>query len=69
MTKPNHDDLRALQRFGSAILTERTNLIGSDFADIRVHQIERNFPQDSNGVVVQFIVSNHAIGKVLANQD
>lgn len=59
--------IRALCKVGAAIFG-RNNVIGTDFADIRVCRIEREFPQDSSGVKIQFTISNHALGK-LSNGD
>ena len=39
------------------------NLIGTDIADVRAERVEHEFAQDSAGVRVSFIVSNHFIGK------
>ena len=63
--------IRALCKVGAAIFGRnngRNNVIGTDFADIRVCRIEREFPQDSSGVKIQFTISNHALGK-LSNGD
>lgn len=44
-----------------------TNLIGTDFDQISVHEVKgMNFPQQSNGegLHISFAISYHAIGKI-----
>ena len=53
----------ALRTLGTALFGTN-NLGGTDFADVDVSQVERDFPQDKAGVRIQFSVSNMAIGKV-----
>ena len=53
---------RALLKF-CRDLFKTSNLIGSDFKDVSVLQVERPFEQDKAGLPVQFTVSWHAIGK------
>ena len=63
-----YDGYRALRTMCRAIFGSEdrpTNLIGSDFKDIRVMQISRDFAQAETGVLVQFVISNHALEKVL----
>ena len=48
-----------------AALFGRNNLIGTDFADLKAERKDHEFCQDSAGVVFQFCVSNHALGKVM----
>ncbi len=43
----------------------RNNLIASDFADIDATEIAHEFMQDANGVRFEFVVSNHALGKLM----
>ena len=59
----------ALWRLCQAIFGPRSNLIGTDFADVQLWVVERKFPQDANGVVIQFAISNHALEKVIATQE
>ena len=53
---------RALLEFCRGLFNT-SNLIGSDFEDVSVLQVERRFAQDKAGLHVQFTVSWHAIGK------
>ena len=54
---------QAIQKIGK-ILFGRNNLIPSDFADARAFEVERPFFQDRAGVLIQFVVSHHALGKI-----
>lgn len=59
--------VRALRRLLVALGDERhAPLIGTDFADIELARVEREFAQDVNGVRFSFVVSNHALGKVIS---
>lgn len=42
-----------------------TNLIASDFDGVDVEEIDWDFAQAWQGVRISFVVSNHALGKVL----
>ena len=42
-----------------------TNLIGSDFDGVDIQEIDWDFVQAWKGVRISFVVSNHALGKVL----
>lgn len=68
MTNNEWTQVEALRTLCAAIFG-RNNLIGSDFADVKAWQVKRKFEQDSNGVLVQFCISNHAIGKVTSSQE
>ena len=57
------EKIRALQTLGAALFG-RNNLIGSDFDDVGAWKVERKFAQDGNGILIQFSVAWHAIGKV-----
>ena len=48
--------------FGNLIGTG--NLVGTDFANVKVERVEQVFPQDSRGYRIQFTVSSHAVGKL-----
>ena len=52
-----------LQRIGRAIFGQN-NLIGTDFEDISVSKVKRKFVQDGGGVLIQFSISNNALGKI-----
>ena len=67
-TSDIHHLLRTMCRaiFGSEECP--TNLIGSDFKDIRVMEISRDFAQAETGVLIQFVISNHALEKVLRQE-
>ena len=44
----------------------RNNLISSDFEDVDVWKVEREYTQTSSGgVLVQFSISLHALGKIM----
>ena len=59
---------RALQKLCKVIFG-RNNLIGTDFLDVMAWRVERQSIQEfGGGVLIQFVVTNHALGKV-ANQD
>ena len=49
-----------------AAIAGRNNLIASDFADIDATEIVHEFMQDANGVRFDFVVSNHALGKLMS---
>ena len=46
----------------------RTILTGSDFKDIRAMEVSRDFAQGEDGVLVQFVISNHGLEKVLRQE-
>lgn len=71
-TMTNYHDHKALQKLCQAIFgTERnpSNLIGSDFADVHVREIEGRFRHGINGVRIEFVVSNDGLPKVLRSQE
>lgn len=68
MTENEWTQIEALWTLCAAIFG-RNNLIDSDFADVKAWQVKRRFSQDSNGVLIQFCISNHAIGKVTSSQE
>ena len=53
----------AIQKIGK-IIFGRNNLTASDFADARAFEVERPFFQDRAGVLIQFVISHHALGKI-----
>ena len=58
---------KALRTMGAAIFG-RNNLIDSDFEDVGAWRIQRTYPQDGNGILIQFSISWHAIGKVQSTE-
>ena len=56
-----------LRKLGSALFG-RNNLIGSDFADVSAYRVHRDFPQDQTGILIQFVVSNHAVSKIQSEE-
>ena len=54
----------ALKKLGAALFGSN-NLTGTDFKDVTVQQVSRDFQQGDEGVRIQFTVSSHALGKVL----
>ncbi len=61
----NSEQVKALKQVVGRLLVDRSNLIGTDFADVSASKTEREFPQDTGGgVLIQFAVSHHAIGKL-----
>ena len=57
--------MQALKVLVQHLLIGPNNLIGTDFADIEVRSVERDFVQPSDGGYrVSFTVSKHAFGKV-----
>ena len=73
MRENANDKNHALVKLGAAIFG-CNNLIGTDFGDVRVRRIERKFVkgglvQDTEGVRIVFSISNHALGKVIGNQE
>ena len=42
----------------------RNNLIDSDFEDAKGEIVDRQFLQSERGLLIQFCVSTHALGKV-----
>ena len=67
MSENERAQIQAVRTLCSAIFGPN-NLSATDFADVRAWQIARRFSQDNNGVMIQFCVSNHALGKV-TNED
>lgn len=59
-----HLERKALKEVLHAIFDQTTNLIGTDFADISVEQVDDVFPHGFPGVRIQFTISNDAMGKV-----
>ena len=59
----DRDTIRVLRAMGAAIFG-RNNLIASDFDDVGAWKIERDYSQDSNGILIQFSIAWNAIGKV-----
>ena len=58
-----------LQRVGRNIFG-RNNLIGTDFEDISVWNIDREFVQASaGGILIQFAISHHALAKIAGPND
>ena len=55
---------RALRILGRAIF-EQNNFIGTDFEDVGAQDVECQFQQDSQGVVIQFTISRQALGKIV----
>ena len=55
---------QALQALGRALFG-KNNLIASDFQQTSAKNVKLNFLQDSEGVLIQFAVSHHALGKAL----
>lgn len=45
-----------------------SNAIGSDFHGITACEIEHDFSQGKGGLLIQFAISNHAIGKAVRSQ-
>ena len=69
-TGSHGDQVCALRQLLEAIGDKQhAPLIGTDFADVVLRQVPCEFVQDSNGVHFSFVVSNHALGKVLHNQE
>lgn len=56
------DSLTTLNDFVQGLLAT-SNLTNTDIADVTAERVEHDFAQDSAGVRVSFIVSNHFIGK------
>ena len=52
-----------LRKLGPALFGHN-NLMGSDFADVSAYRVNRDFPQDQTGILIQFVVSNDAVGKI-----
>ena len=61
------DQVTAMRKLCEAIFG-RNNLIGTDFADVNVRRVDREFEQDRAGVRIQFTVSNHALGKLSVDE-
>ena len=57
------EKVRALMTLGKAVF-DRNNLIVTDFEDTKAFQIEREFSQGQTGVLIQFSISHHALGKI-----
>ncbi len=57
----------ALLKLGAAIFG-RNNLIGSDFDHIHLEETEADYEQDRAGVLIQFSISWHALGKIATEQ-
>lgn len=69
-TGSHGDQVRALRQMLKALGdNQHAPLIGTDFADIELRQVSREFVQDRNGVQFSFVISNHALGKVLRSQE
>lgn len=63
-----HDGLarrKAMLVVAQAVLG-RNNLIGTDFDDIKANRTSKEFPQLGTGIRLQFVVSQHALSKVMA---
>ena len=60
MTEDEWTQIEAMRTLCAAIFG-RNNLISTDFADVKAWQVKRKFTQDSNGVLIQFCISTHAI--------
>lgn len=54
---------RALRMLCAAIFG-RNNPTSTDFEDVGVWKVQRNYEQDKNGILIQFSVAWNAIGKV-----
>ena len=57
------DQVRAMRKLCEAIFGP-SNLTGTDFADVNVTRVDREFEQDRAGVRIEFTVSNDALGKL-----
>lgn len=77
MIRDHYDDARDLAALCAAIAASRgyevqgiraAPLIASDFADIRLTEIEHDFPQGVHGVRFEFVMSNHSLEKMLTSQ-
>ena len=65
---PNDSErIQALRTLCAAIFG-RSNLIGTDFADVDAYNIERRFSQGESGVLLQFSISSHALGKIASKE-
>lgn len=69
-TGSHGDQVRALRQLLKALGDKQhAPLIGTDFAGVELRQVPCEFVQDRNGVHFSFVVSNHALGKVLRSQE
>ena len=74
MASTKSDRIRALRTLCGAIYGDN-NLIGTDFGDVQARRmperhVDGGLVQDaSGGVRIQFTISNHALGKVIANNE
>ena len=46
-----------------------SNAIPTDFHGIKAWEINRKFTQGEGGLLIQFAISNHAIGKAVRSQE
>ena len=59
--------VRSLRTLCEAIF-QRSNLISTDFADCSAWNVERTFWQGEGGVLIQFAISHHALGKLMTEE-
>lgn len=79
MARDHYEDARDLASLCAAIAAGRGGyrvqgvtaapLVASDFADIRLTEIEHDFPQGVHGVRFEFVMSNHSLEKMINSQD